>query len=204
MISDTLNQFLSSYEVSQFAVSETVKFGHITYYFNGNSYEKMPGEEFYQVDSYTEPFETRPWMRSAEITDVAISNLDKYKFVRLNYPGGDMVGHTADMNATIVAMEAIDLSLARLYQKVRELGGCLIIVADHGNAEELLDNKGQAKTAHTTNKVPCIICDDTVNRSRYELAPVANPGLSNIASTISVLLGFEDYPRSWNPSLIAT
>ncbi|MBR2766926.1 2,3-bisphosphoglycerate-independent phosphoglycerate mutase [Candidatus Saccharibacteria bacterium] len=202
VISDTLNQFLSSHEVSQFAVSETVKFGHITYYFNGNSYEKASGEEFYQVDSYTEPFETRPWMRCAEITDVAISNLDKYKFVRLNYPGGDMVGHTADMNATIVAMEAIDLSLVRLYQKVRELGGCLIIVADHGNAEELLDNEGRAKTAHTINKVPCIICDDTVNRTRYELAPVVNPGLSNIASTISVLLGFEDYPKSWNQPLI--
>jgi 2,3-bisphosphoglycerate-independent phosphoglycerate mutase len=77
------------------------------------------------------------------------------------------------------------------------------VTADHGNAEELLDKNGKLKTSHTTNKVPCIICDDTVNRSRYELAPVANPGLSNIASTISVLLGFEDYPKSWNQSLIA-
>ncbi|MBR0465279.1 2,3-bisphosphoglycerate-independent phosphoglycerate mutase [Candidatus Saccharibacteria bacterium] len=202
VISDTLSQFLGLHEVSQLAVSETVKFGHITYYFNGNSYEKVSGEEHIQVDSYTEPFETRPWMRSAEITDAVISNLEKYKFVRLNYPGGDMVGHTADMNATIVAMEAIDLSLARLYQKVQELGGCLIIVADHGNAEELLDNEGRAKTAHTTNKVPCIICDDTVNRSRYELASIMNPGLANLAATIATLLGFNEYPKSWQESLI--
>lgn len=204
IISETLNQFLGLHNLSQLAVSETVKFGHITYYFNGNSYEKTPGEEHVQIDSYTEPFETRPWMRTAEISDAVISNLEKYKFVRLNFPGGDMVGHTADINATIVAMEAIDLNLKRIYDKVRELGGCMIIVADHGNAEEMLDNEGRAKTAHTTNRVPCIICDDTINRSRYELAPVANPGLANLASTIATLFGFEDYPKSWNQPLIKT
>ena len=202
VINETLNQFLGSHNVPELAVSETVKFGHITYYFNGNSYEKAPGEEHIQISSYTEPFETRPWMRCAEITDAAIDNLDKYKFVRLNYPGGDMVGHTADFNATIVAMEAIDLSLARLYEKVRELGGCLIIVADHGNAEELLDAEGRPKTAHTVNKVPCIICDDTINRSRYQLASISNPGLANLAATIAVLLGFDDCPKSWSQSLI--
>ena len=202
MIADTLNQFLGSHDVSQLAVSETVKFGHITYYFNGNSYEKAPGEEHIQVDSYTEPFETRPWMRCAEITDEVLKQMSHFKFVRVNYPGGDMVGHTADMEATIVAMEAIDLSLARLYEKIRELGGCLIIVADHGNAEELLDASGAPKTAHTTNKVPCIICDDTVNRSLYKLATVQNPGLSNLAATVATLLGLDDYPKSWNESLI--
>ena len=113
-IDETLNQFLGERGVSQFACSETVKYGHITYYFNGNSYEKAEGEESVQIDSYTEPFETRPWMRTAEITDKVIEEMPNYQFVRLNYPGGDMVGHTADMEATIVAMEAIDLSLSRL------------------------------------------------------------------------------------------
>ncbi len=202
VIDETLNQYLGSHEVSQLAISETVKFGHITYYFNGNSYEKAPREEHIQIDSYTEPFETRPWMKTAEITDEVIQNLDNYKFIRLNYPGGDMVGHTADVEATIVAMEAIDLSLARIYKKVKELNGCLVIVADHGNAEELLDGEGRPKTAHTTNRVPCIICDDTVNRVRYQLAPVNNPGLSNVTSTIAMLLGFNDYPKSWSESLI--
>lgn len=202
VINETLNQFLGVHGVPQLAVSETVKFGHVTYYFNGDSYEKAPGEEHIQVDSYTEPFETRPWMRSAEITDEVLRQMSHFRFVRINYPGGDMVGHTADMEATIVAMEAIDLSLARLYKKVRELGGCLIVVADHGNAEELLDADGRPKTAHTTNKVPCIICDDTINRSRYELVPVAEPGLANLAATIAVLLGLNDYPKSWNEPLI--
>ena len=200
--SETLNKFLGERGVSELAVSETVKFGHVTYYFNGNSYDKAPGEEHMRIDSYTEPFETRPWMRTAEITDEVIKNLDKYKFVRLNYPGGDMVGHTADMEATIVAMEAIDLSLARIAKKVDELGGCLVIVADHGNAEELLDASGERKTSHTINKVPCIIYDNTVNRSKYQLALVVSPGLANVAATVAVLLGQNDYPASWNKPLI--
>ena len=203
-IDETLDRFLGEKGVSQLACSETVKFGHITYYFNGNSYDKAPGEEFIQIDSFIEPFETRPWMRSAEITDAVIENMPKYKFVRVNYPGGDMVGHTADMEATIVAMEAIDLSLARLAAKVDELGGCLVVVADHGNAEELLDAEGKPKTSHTTNKVPCIFYDNTDNQGRYELAGVNNPGLANLAATITTLLGLDDCPANWEESLIIT
>lgn len=201
-INETLSQFLGEKNVPQLAVSETVKFGHVTYYFNGNSYEKAPREEHIRIDSYTEPFETRPWMRSAEITDKVLDEMARYKFVRINFPGCDMVGHTADMEATIVAMEAIDLSLKRIYDKVKELGGCLIVTADHGNAEELLDAAGGPKTAHTANKVPCVICDDTENRLRYRLAGVANPGLANLAATIAVFCGQDDYPKGWNAPLI--
>ena len=122
--------------------------------------------------------------------------------MRVNYPGGDMVGHTADVEATVMAMEAIDLSLRRIYEKVRQLGGCLVIVADHGNAEELLDAYGAPKTAHTTNKVPCIICDDTINRARYQMAGIVSPGLSNLAATLAVLLGYNDYPKAWSLPLI--
>lgn len=201
-ITETLSRFLGEHGVSQMAISETVKFGHITYYFNGNSYEKAPYEEHVQIDSYTEPFETRPWMRSAEITDAVLARMGEYKFVRVNFPGGDMVGHTADMEATIVAMESIDLSLKRIYDEVKKLGGALVIVADHGNAEELLDAEGRPKTSHTTNKVPCIICDETANRSRYQMAEVVEPGLANLAATIAVMLGLPDYPQSWSEPLI--
>ena len=201
-ITETLNKFLSERNVSQLAVSETVKFGHITYYFNGNSYDKAKGEEFLQVDSYIEPFETRPWMKSAEITDKVLENLEKYKFVRINYPGGDMVGHTANIEATIVAMEAIDISLKRIYEKVAELGGCLVIVADHGNAEDLLDCDGRPKTSHTLNLVPCIICDDTRNHFHYKFSRISNPGLENIAATIAKLCGQNELPQDWSQSLI--
>ena len=201
-IDKTLSQFLGERGVSQLAISETVKFGHVTYYFNGNSYGKADGEDFIEVDSYTEPFETRPWMRAAEITDTVLEEMGKYRFVRINYPGGDMVGHTADMEATIVAMESIDLSLRRIAEKVDELGGCLIVVADHGNAEELMDAGGAPKTSHTTNKVPCIIYDNTINQGRYQLASMPNPGLANLAATIAVLLGQGDYPKMWAEPLI--
>ena len=201
-VTETLNQFLGERGVSQLAVSETVKFGHVTYYFNGNSYDKVPGEEFIEIESYKEPFETRPWMRAAEITDAAIAGMQHFKFVRLNYPGGDMVGHTADVNATMVAMEAIDLSLKRLAAEVDKLGGVLVVVADHGNAEELLDAAGEKKTSHTTNQVPCIIYDNTVNRERYELALTHGAGLANIAATIAVLEGYNEYPESWQRALI--
>ena len=202
VIDQTLNLFLAERGKKQLAVSETVKFGHITYYFNGDSYEKAMGENFIEVPSYTEPFETRPWMKSAEITDAVIKNMKDYDFVRINFPGGDMVGHTADFEATIIAMEAIDLSLARIAEEVDRLGGVLLIVADHGNAEEVLDEKGEKKTSHTTNKVPFIIYDNTKNHGKYKPAEIENPGLTNVAATIATLLGETDYPGVWDKSLV--
>lgn len=203
VINNTLNSFLGSRGIRQLAVSETVKFGHITYYFNGNSYKKAMGEEHIEIPSDTQPFDTRPWMKSAEITDAVIENLDKYKFIRLNFPGGDMVGHFAELEPTIVAMEAIDIQLARIAKEVDRLGGVLIITADHGNAEELTDNEGHAKTAHTTNPVPFVIYDNTDNRDKYDFTKLEDAGISNIAATIATFLGQSDYPDTWRPSLIS-
>ena len=141
-------------------------------------------------------------MKSAEITDAVLRRMQDFRFVRINYPGGDMVGHTANMEATTIAMEAIDLSLKRLAEKVDKLGGALLVVADHGNAEELLDENGQKKTAHTTNKVPCIIYDNTPNKDKYRVSDIKNPGLANLASTIATMLGQGDYPEGWEQPLI--
>ena len=200
---ETLHEFLSAHGVSQLAVSETVKFGHVTYYFDGNSYDKLPGEEFVEVDSFKDYPANRPWMKSAEIADVVIENLEKYQFVRVNFPNGDVVGHTADIEATTIAMEAVDLVLARMAKRVDELGGMMIIVADHGNAEELIDTEGAPKTAHTLNKVPCIFYDNTMNRGEYILNDVVlRPGLSNLASTVAVLMGLNDYLDVWDAPLV--
>ncbi len=202
-IGNTLNSFLGSRGIHQLAVSETVKFGHITYYFNGNSYQKAIGENHIEIPSDTQPFDTRPWMKSAEITDAVIENMGKYDFVRLNFPGGDMVGHFAELEPTITAIEAIDIQLARIAKEVDRLGGVLLITGDHGNAEELTDSEGHAKTAHTTNPVPFVIYDNTENRDKYELAKIEDAGLSNIASTITTFLGLSDYPESWRQPLIS-
>ena len=188
--------------IKQYAISETVKFGHITYYFNGNSYSVPSGEDEEEVSSYLEPFNTRPWMKTAEITDKLIAAIEsgKYKFLRINYPGGDMVGHFAEMEPTINAMEAIDISLKRIIEAVNKLGGVTVITADHGNAEELADADGNPKTSHTTNRVPCIFVDDTENASKYTLSK-EDRGLANIASTITLLLGEEPY-ENWLPAII--
>ena len=201
-INDPLNQILGSRGISQLAVAETVKFGHITYYFNGNSYEKAPAEEHIEIPSDTMPFDTRPWMKSAETADAVIENLEKFKFIRLNFPGGDMVGHFAELEPTISAIEAIDIQLARIAKEVDRLGGVMVITADHGNAEELMDKEGHSKTAHSTNPVPFVIYDNTENRTLYDFAEVENPGISNVAPTIANLLGIDELPESWRPSLI--
>ena len=229
-IEQPLNTFLGAHGITQLAVSETVKFGHITYYFNGNSYELAPGEEHLEIPSDPHPFNTRPWMKSAEITDAILERLHEFQFIRLNFPGGDMVGHFAELEPTIVALEAIDLALRRLASAVDQAGGMLIITADHGNAEELIDRDGNPKTSHTTNPVPCIFYDNTKNARSYRLvnpssriaspttthsvntsrstasrpaaAPIPHPGLANLAATIATLLGQPDYPALWQPPLI--
>ena len=201
-IQDSLHEFLGKSNVSQLAVAETAKFGHITYYFNGNSYEKYDDEEQVCIESDTCPYNERPWMKSAETTDALLEKIEDYKFIRINYAGGDMVGHFGDMEATITALEAIDLQLARIAKRVDELGGMMVIAADHGNAEELLDENGKIKTSHTTNLVPCVFYDNTENRDKYELNRIADAGLSNIAPTLANLLGLTELPKTWRSSLI--
>ena len=198
----TLTEYLATKGIKQYAISETVKFGHMTYYFNGNSYHVPDGEVDVEIPSYTEPFNTRPWMRCAEITDKLIEAIEseQYNFLRVNYPGGDMVGHFAEMEPTIAAMEAIDISLKRIIEAVNKLGGVTIITADHGNAEELADEDGMPKTSHTTNRVPCIFVDDTENANKYRLS-LGDRGLANLASTIAIMLG-QDPHESWLPPII--
>lgn len=210
-ITNTLHEILSRNNISQLAVAETVKFGHITYYFNGNSYEPAKKEEFLEIKSDTRPFDERPWMKAAEITDAVLEKISetdpngkpKYQFVRINYAGGDMVGHFGELEPTIVAMEAIDLQLARLAKVVDRLGGMMIITADHGNAEEVYDpNTKQPKTSHTTNPVPCWFYDNTQNKSLYQINQIEYSGLSNVAPTIAKLFNIHDLPGSWRKPLV--
>ncbi len=201
-----LNVFLGKNKISQLAVSETLKFGHVTYYFNGNSYKKAPREQHIEIksDYKAESLNNYPWMKAGEITDAVLDNIDKYQFIRINYPNGDMIGHFADLEAGIVAIEAVDLQLRRLAKKIDELGGMMIITADHGNLEELIDKDGVPRTSHTTNPVPCIFYDNTKNAKKYQSAELKDAGLTNLAATIALLLGENDYPAEWREPLIVT
>ena len=201
-IENSLHEFLGKNGISQLAVAETAKFGHITYYFNGNSYDVYDNEKQIEIESDTRPYNERPWMKAAETTDALLDEIENYKFIRINYAGGDMVGHIGEMESTITALEAIDIQLARIAKKLDEIGGMMIITADHGNAEELLDENGEPKTAHSTNPVPCIFYDNTENKDKYEVVPMNDAGLTNVAPTIANLLGFTDLPETWRNSLI--
>ncbi|MBN1892403.1 MAG: 2,3-bisphosphoglycerate-independent phosphoglycerate mutase [Clostridiales bacterium] len=217
LIRHTLGELLADKDIAQLAISETQKFGHVTYFFNGNRSSKFNDEteEYIEITSDIVPFEQRPWMKSAEITDVLIDKMreNKYPFVRVNFPNGDMVGHTGIMESTIIGVESVDLALKRILPVIDQLGGMAIITADHGNAEEMFEltkdgqaktdknGKTKAKTSHSLNPVPCIFYDNTPNRDLYTIREEDGFGLANIAATISTLLGVEPLD-CWNDSMI--
>ena len=216
-IKNTLGENLVKTGITQLAMSETQKYGHVTYFWNGNRSGKFSEEleTYIEIPSDIVPFEQRPWMKAAEITDRMISELrtGKYRFARCNYANGDMVGHTGIYEAALIAVQTLDLCLKRLLPVVDELGGMAIITADHGNCDEMfeLDKKTKqpvpagdgfkAKTAHTLNPVPCVFYDNTDRRGAYEIVPDQTFGLSNLASTISFLLGLRP-AAGWDPSIL--
>ena len=197
-IKNTLTEELCKYNIHEYAVSETQKYGHVTYFWNGNRQDKFNEElETYDiVPSDIISFDKKPEMKSFEITDKLISAIEskKYEFLRLNFPNGDMVGHTGNYEATVKAMEAVDKNINRIYEACLKNNYTLIITADHGNAEEMIDENGP-KTAHSLNKVPFIIVDNDIKIKEGEF------GLANIAGTITTLLGIPKNP-SWLESII--
>ncbi len=216
-ISNTMGEYLVFAGVNTFAISETQKYGHVTYFWNGNRSGKFSEEleTYCEIPSDVVPFEQRPWMKCAEITDRLIAELrsGKYQCLRVNFPNGDMVGHTGNLEATICAMEALDLQIGRILPVIDELHGVALITADHGNADEMYetDKKGdvkigkdgshKAKTSHTLNRVPFIIYDNNY-RDRYTVkADEGAFGLSNVAATAVNFLGF-DAPPMWDESMI--
>ena len=204
-IKNTLSEHLVKHGIRQYAISETQKFGHVTYFWNGNRSEKFDDEleVFEEVPSDRVSFDERPWMKAAEVSDKLIEAMrsGKYDFLRVNYPNGDMVGHTGSFNATRIAVEALDLCLTRVVKAAEETKAILVVTADHGNADEMFEkSKGgvaKAKTSHTLNPVPFIIFDKL---QKHEIKQ-GSFGLANIASTISGLLGI-DPPEGWEDSMI--
>ena len=217
-ITETMGEYLANTGVPQYAISETQKFGHVTYFWNGNKSGKFNEEleTYVEIPSDVVPFEQRPWMKCAEITDALIDAMrsGKYKYLRVNFPNGDMVGHTGSFPATQCGIEALDLQLARILKAVDELHGAALITADHGNADEMYeidkkthepkkDKEGhyKAKTSHTLNPVPCFIYDN-FSSDKYEMKPDEGKfGLSDVAATMVNLMGYEA-PAKWDASLI--
>ena len=217
-ITNTLGEYLTNTGVSQLAISETQKYGHVTYFWNGNKSGKFSEEleTYIEIPSDVVPFEQRPWMKCAEITDKLIECLEsgKYTYLRVNFPNGDMVGHTGNLQATRCSMEALDLQLKRIIDVVDKLHGVALITADHGNADEMYemdkktkqpkpekDGSFKSKTSHTLNPVPCIIYDNFYSENYTVKADNGQFGLANVAATMVNLLGYEA-PEVWNESII--
>ncbi|HMI91151.1 MAG TPA: 2,3-bisphosphoglycerate-independent phosphoglycerate mutase [Polyangiales bacterium] len=218
LIERTLSEYLVYAGVPQLALSETQKFGHVTYFWNGNRSGMFdPALETYiEVPSDRVPFEERPWMKAAEITDALIAELKlgRARSVRLNFANGDMVGHTGRLDAAILAVESVDLCLARIVPVIEALGGALIVTADHGNADEMFEldaktkrpaldpaGKTRNKTSHTLNPVPFYVHAPSLANLRID-ATVTRPRLSNVAATVLQLLGYQR-PEDFEPGLLA-
>lgn len=215
-IDRSLGEHLAHAGVTQLAISETQKYGHVTYFWNGNRTEPFDAarERYVEIPSDTLPFEERPWMKAAEVCDRLIAELKSgaHRHARVNFANGDMVGHTGHRDAAAIAVEAVDLCLGRLLPVIAALSGAMIVTADHGNADDmaerdkktgapLADERGRvrAKTSHTLNPVPCHVYAPSVSLTA---APgIERPGLANVAATALHLMGFAA-PDGYHPSLV--
>ena len=217
-IDRTVGEYLALAGVRQFAISETQKFGHVTYFFNGNRSGKFDDktEVYEEIQSDALPFEQRPWMKCADITDrvLAVIRENRFPFIRLNYPNGDMVGHTGVYQATQVAVESVDLCIGRMLPAIRAARGILVVSADHGNADDMFEHDPKTgavkvdketglqkvKTAHSLNPVPCIVYDPA-GAANARLSAERGLGISSLAATCIKLLGFEP-PAGFDPSVV--
>ena len=204
-IKNTLTELLVENGIKEYAVSETQKYGHVTYFWNGNRSGKVSEEleDYCEIPSDVRSFDECPWMKATEITDKVIEAIKshQYGFIRCNYPNGDMVGHTGNLDATEIAVESVDLQLARVKKVVDEENCILLVTADHGNSDQMLEKnkkgKVEVRTAHSLNPVPFIIYDKD---ERHEMKEGAF-GLANVAPTVVGLMGLKPYD-SWEESML--
>ncbi len=217
-IDRTIGEYLVKAGVRQMAISETQKFGHVTYFFNGNRSGKFDDslEDYIEVPSDIVPFEQRPWMKAAEITDKVVDAIESshYDFIRLNYANGDMVGHTGIPQAVEIAVETIDLCLARIVKAVKKADGILVVSADHGNSDDMYEcnyetgeiiydektGKPKPRTAHSLNPVFAYVYAPGGN-IKMKLSKHKDLGISSLAATCLTLLGFEP-PADYTPSIL--
>jgi len=206
-IDQTMGEYLCGNKVKSFAISETQKYGHVTYFWNGNKsgYFDQSLEEYIEIPSDNIPFDQAPAMKAREITERTIELIRSGEFQhgRLNLANGDMVGHTGNLEATIESMEVVDECIGQLIEVITEMNGVLLVTADHGNADIMFTEKDgirTPKTSHTLSKVPFAIVDPNYNEE-YELTPPADAGLTHIAATTLNLLGFAA-PEDYQPSML--
>ena len=204
VIKNTLTEVLCQAGVHEYALSETQKYGHVTYFWNGNRSGKVDEklEVYEEVPSDVIPFEQAPAMKSREITEKMVENMasGKFQFLRCNYPNGDMVGHTGVYDAVVYAMECVDKGLKAILEAADKYGYTVLITADHGNADQMTETKKgktSVRTAHSLNPVPFIIYD----RDHTWTIKDGSYGLANVAPTVVKMMGLTA-PSCWEDSMV--
>lgn len=200
IVEDNLSYVVSNAGMKQFHISETTKYAHVTFFFNGGIEKQYDGEERQLIDSYNDKnFANHPKMRAEEITQALVDaiNSKKYDFLLVNFSNPDMIGHTGDIPAAVEAIKCCDECAKKVADATLANGGECIIIADHGNAEEMIDAKGEPMTAHTTNPVPFIL----VSEKNKDVKLKNNGTLANVAPTVIELLGL-DKPADMFDSMI--
>ena len=207
-IDRTMVEYMCAAHLRTFAVSETQKFGHVTFFWNGNrsGYFDEDLETYIEIPSDNIEFNQAPDMKAREITDATIELIEsgQYKFGRINFANGDMVGHTGDVQATVQAMETVDQCIGRLVECINSQNGILIFTADHGNADEMFvekEGKRIARTSHTLNPVPFVIVDNRKTKAYRINQNLPQPGLANVAATVFNLMGYHA-PEGYCASLL--
>ena len=204
VIKNTLTEVLCEAGITEYAVSETQKYGHVTYFWNGNRSGKVCEdlEVYEEIPSDVIPFEQAPAMKSKEITEKMVEAMasKNFDFIRCNYPNGDMVGHTGVMDAVVYAMECVDKGLKAILEAADKYGYTVLITADHGNADQMTETKKgktSVRTAHSLNPVPFIIYDRDNDWKILE----GSYGLANVAPTVVKMMGLTA-PECWEASMI--
>ncbi len=183
-----MTEIISKHNMRQFHIAETEKYAHVTYFFNGGREKPFFGESRTLIPSpKVATYDLKPEMSAKEITSSLVKKLGDYDFIVINYANLDMVGHTGNIPATIKAAEAVDQSLGELVKEALKKDYEIIVTADHGNAEKMLDSDGKPVTSHTTNKVPFIL----INDSGYRLRASSEAKLSNVTPTIIDIMGLD-------------
>jgi len=199
-IHNTISDYLSTEGIKQYAIAETHKYGHVTYFWRGNRDIKITGEDCVEIKSDpSETIKSHPRMKAYEVRDELIKAIisSKYKFLRINFANGDMVGHTGVKSAAMIAAETVDECVKEIVDTVASLNGITVVTADHGNLDEMV----KSKTAHTLNPVMFAIIDSEYNNEYIINEDIKDPALGNIAATLLNLLGYER-PKDYLDSLI--
>ena len=198
-LKNTFGEYISNKGLTQLRIAETEKYAHVTFFFNGGEEKQYEGEDRILIPSpKVETYDLKPEMSAYEVTEKVIKaiNSQKYDCIILNYANPDMVGHTGNLEAAIKALETVDECVGKVVEAVQMVDGTLLITADHGNIEQMIDYKtGEPHTAHTTNPVPLIL----VGKDNVKLKPGK---LADLAPTMLDIMGLEKPEEMTGESLI--